>query len=186
LICVTLTRFVLINTLAAACLALWPATAKAQSPLESGGWIVSPLLGITFDPDADPSLNVAVAAGYPLTPTLAIEGELGHVFDMAPDDRDVDSSLTTVHAALVYFFESDYVVVPYVAGGLGLGRFSHQVTRPPASIDATEVGFNLGGGITLPVADRAWFRGDFRYFKHIDEIPSTWRFSAGVVLTVSD
>jgi hypothetical protein len=172
--------------MAAASLVLAPATAAAQSPLEAEGWFVSPLLGITLDPDADPSLSVAFAGGHPITPTLAIEGELGHVFDMAPDDRDVDSSLTTVHAAVLYFFESEFVAVPYVAGGLGLGRFSHQVTNPPASIDATELGFNLGAGITYPVADRAWVRGDFRYFKHIDNIPSTWRFSAGVVLTVSN
>jgi hypothetical protein len=180
----TMTRLKFIIAMAAAWLVLSPATANAQSPLESGGWFVSPLLGIALDPDADPSLTLAVAGGYPVTSTLAAEGELGHVFDMAPGDRDVDSSLTTVHAALLYFFESEYAAVPYVAAGLGLGRFSHQVTRPPASIDATEMGFNLGGGVTYPLDGRAWLRGDFRYFKHIDEIPSTWRFTAGVVLTV--
>lgn len=162
-----------------------PATASAQSPL-SGGWFLSPAVGIAFDPDADVSLTVAAAVAYPVTPTVAVEGELGHVFDMASDDRDVDSSLTTVHGSLLYFFESDYVATPYLAAGLGVGRFSHQVRAPRASIEATELGFDLGGGVTYQLRSSTWFRGDFRYFKHIDDIPSAWRFSASVVLQVAN
>jgi hypothetical protein len=162
-----------------------PATASAQSPL-AGGWFLSPAVGIAIDSDADVSLTVAAAVAYPVTPAVAVEGELGHLFDMAPDDGDVDSSLTTVHGSLLYFFDSDYVATPYVAAGLGVGQFSHQVVTPRASIEATEIGLNLGGGVTYPLASSTWFRGDFRYFKHIDDIPSAWRFSASVVLRIAN
>ena len=167
------------------CVALAPGSASAQSPLE-GEWFLSPAIGIALDPDADVSLTISGAVGYPVTPVVALEGELGHVFDMAPGDRDVDSSLTTVHGSVLYFFESDYVATPYVAVGLGVGRFSHQVVLPPASIEATEVGFDLGGGVTYPLQNSMWLRGDFRYFKHIDNIPSAWRFSGSVVLRVAN
>ena len=162
-----------------------PATASAQSPL-AGDWFFSPAVGIAFDPDADVTLAVSAAVAYPLTSAVALEGELGHLFDMAPDDRDVDSSLTTVHGSVLYFFDSEYVATPYVAAGLGVGRFSHQVVLPPASIEATEIGFDLGGGVTYPLRSSTWVRGDFRYFKHIDDVPSAWRFSASIVLQVAN
>jgi opacity protein-like surface antigen len=158
------------------------ATAHAQSPLDQDTWFVSPAVGFAFDGDADVSPALAAAVGVPLTSVLAAEGELGHLFDMAPGDPDVDSSLTTVHVALLYFFDTEFVATPYVAGGIGLGRFSHDVDVPPASIDQTEVGFNLGGGVTYRIADRLWLRGDVRYFKHIDDVPSAFRLLAGVTV----
>jgi opacity protein-like surface antigen len=160
-----------------------PGAVHAQSPLELETGLVSAMIGLALDADADPSLAIAGAAAYPLTGRLAVEGELGHVFDMAPGDADVDSSLTTVHASALYFLDTAYVLTPYVAGGIGLGKFSHDVRNPPASIGQTEVGVNLGGGVTYPVGS-AFIRGDFRYFKHIDNVPSVWRFGIGVSVRV--
>jgi opacity protein-like surface antigen len=163
---------------------LFSKPAVAQAPSDRDRWIVSPALGLALDGDADPSLTLAAALGYTFTPALALEGELGHVFDMAPDDADVDSSLTTVHLSGLYFFDTEYAGTPYLAGGIGVGNFSHDVGQPPASIDATEIGFNLGAGITYPLSDRAWARGDFRYFKHIDDVPSVWRVMGAVTLAL--
>src|SRR5688572_14135535 len=67
-----------------------PRSALAQAPIDSAGWLLSPMLGLALDEDADPSLTVAAALGYSLTNAIAVEGELGHVFDMAPGDSDVD------------------------------------------------------------------------------------------------
>jgi hypothetical protein len=158
------------------------ATARAQSPLGQDTWFVSPAVGFALDGDADVSPAFAAAVGVPLTDVLAAEGELGHLFDLAPGDADVDSSLTTVHIALLYFVNTEFVATPYVAGGIGMGRFSHEVDVPPASIGQTEIGFNFGGGVTYPVAERLWIRGDVRYFKHIDDVPSAFRFLAGVTV----
>ena len=177
-----LRRFV--RTVFSILLTLAPAAALAQSPFEPGEWVVSPAIGFAFDGDADISPALAGAAGYPVMPSLIIEGELGHLFDLAPGDPDVDSSLTTVHAAVLYFFETDYVAAPYVAGGIGIGHFSHDVTNPPASISRTEIGINLGGGVTYPIRERVLARGDFRYFGHIDDVPSAWRLAASVTFAL--
>ena len=167
------------------CLAAVPGVALAQSPIESDTWLLSPSIGLALDSDADASLSAAIAAAYPFTPNLAVEGELGHLFDLAPDESIVDASLTTVHGSLLYFLETDYVLTPYLAAGLGVGRFS--VESPlPGSFNSTELGFNLGGGATYPVGDAGWLRGDFRYFKHIDEVPSAWRFSAALTLRLGN
>lgn len=168
----------------AALLALAPAHALAQSPFEAGEWIVSPAFGVAFDGDADVSPAVAGAVGYPFSPSLIVEAEVGHLFDLAPDDPDVDSSLTTFHAAALYFFDTDYVAAPYVAGGVGIGRFSHDVTNPPDSIGRTEIGINLGGGITYPIRERVLARGDFRYFGHIDDVPTAWRIMGSVTFAL--
>jgi hypothetical protein len=165
-------------------LILAPATALAQSPFEAGEWVVSPAFGLAFDPDADVSPALVGAVGYPVNPSFIIEAELGHLFDLAPGDPDVDSSLTTFHAAALYFFETDYVAAPYVAGGVGIAAFSHDVTNPPDSISRTEVGVNLGGGITYPIRDRVLVRGDFRYFGHIDDVPTAWRLIASVTFAL--
>jgi opacity protein-like surface antigen len=75
-------------------------------------------------------------------------------------------------------------VHPYVAAGLGVGKFSHEVERPPASIESTELGFNLGAGLTYALTNRAWLRGDFRFFNHIDDTPSVWRVAGAVTLRI--
>ena len=170
----------------AVCLAAVPGVALAQSPLASDTWLLTPSIGFAFDPDADITLTASVAAAYPVTPNIAVEGELGHLFDLASDDADVDASLTTVHAAMLYFFDTEYALTPYLAAGLGVGHFSHEVRFPPLSIDSNEIGFNLGGGVTYPLADAAWLRGDVRFLKHIDDVPSAWRFSAGLTMRLGN
>ena len=159
-----------------------PDVANAQPPLQKDTWLVSGALGLALDADASPSLTLHGAAAFPLTPVLAIEGELGHVFDIAPGNVTVDSSLTTVHATALYFFNTSYVLTPYVAAGIGLGKYSTDVGA--TSFSSTEVGFNLGGGVTYPLRSATYFRGDFRYFKHIDDVPSVWRFSAGIAVRI--
>ena len=96
------------------------------------------------------------------------------------------SSLTTVHGALLFFFPTEYRLTPYLAGGIGFGKFAHDVTEPPAEIDRTEVGFNFGGGVTYPMNDAIWLRGDVRLLKHVDDVPTIWRFGAGVTIRIGN
>ena len=166
-----------------AILILAPAAAFGQSPPEESRWFLTPTAALAIDGDADPSLAIAGALAYTFTPRVALEGELGHVFDLAPGDEDVDSSLTTLHASLLYFFNTDYRVTLYGAAGLGIGKYSLDVgQREDEEIGSTEIGFNLGAGVTYPLSSSAWLRGDFRFFKHIDNLPSVWRFAGGVSL----
>jgi hypothetical protein len=157
-----------------------------QSLLEEPAWLVTPILGLAIDEDADPSLTIAGALAHRITNRIAVEGELGHVFDLAPGDADVDSSLTTVHGSVLYALATEYLVAPYVVGGIGVAKFRHEVTAPPASIRQTEIGFNLGGGITYPLSDRTSARGDFRFFKHIDDVPTVWRFAVAVTIRIGE
>ena len=160
-----------------------PSLAHAQSPVQAGAWTVSPLLGVAFDPDGDASLALAGILDYHVTSAFALEGELGHVFDTAPDNPNVDAALTTAHASALYIF--DVAWRPYVAAGIGAGHYSVEVKAPQAKVDTTEIGFNLGAGVIYPLDDRLGVRGDFRYFRHIDNVPSSWRFSGGVTLKLS-
>jgi opacity protein-like surface antigen len=171
--------------LAAVLLATLPQAAHAQPPLQRDTWLVSGALGLALDADASPSLTLHGAAAFPLTSVLAIEGELGHVFDIAPGNVSVDSSLTTFHATALYFFNTTYVLTPYLAAGIGLGKYSIDVPAG-SSFSTTEIGFNLGGGVTYPLKiwRATYFRGDFRYFKHIDDVPSVWRFSGGLAVRI--
>jgi len=177
------TRLVVLAFLA---LTTIPSLARAQSPIQGGAWTVSPMLGVAFVPDADTTLSVSGAVDYHLTDVLALEGELGHLVDMVSDNADVDSSLTTAHASLLYIFDSDFAVRPYVAAGIGAGHYSIDVRVPRDNFDTTELGFNLGAGVIYPVDSRLGVRGDFRYFKHIDNVLSAWRFSGGVTFQIAN
>ena len=165
-------------------LASFAEEAQAQPPLQRDTWLLSGALGLALDADADPSLTLHGAAAFPLTGEIAIEGELGHVIDMSPGDSELDTSLTTVHATVLYFVNTEYVLTPYLAAGLGIGKYSYDLRTPPIENSTTEFGFNLGGGVTYPITGTTYFRGDFRWFKHIDDVPSVWRFTAGVAVRV--
>ena len=175
-------RLALVPACALAALLLVPAAARAQSALPPETWLVTGLAGVAIDDDGNASLTIAGAAGYPLTDTLAIEGELGHVLDMAPDTPGADISLTTVHGNLLYLFDTSYVLTPYLTAGLGVGKLS--VDAPPVSGSRTEFGFNLGGGVLYPLNNGVSVRGDFRFFKHIDDVPSVWRIAGGISVRI--
>jgi len=168
--------------LAAVLMTAAPDVAHAQPPLQKDTWLVSGALGLALDADASPSLTMHGAAAFPLTKELAIEGELGHVFDIAPGNVTVDASLTTFHATALYFINTSYVLTPYLAAGIGAGKYSVEVGT--ADFSTTEVGFNLGAGVTYPLGKATFFRGDFRYFKHIDDVPSVWRFTGGIAVRI--
>jgi opacity protein-like surface antigen len=168
--------------LAAVLVTAAPDVVHAQPPLQRDTWLLSGALGLALDADASPSLTLSGAAAFPLTSEVAIEGELGHVVDNAPGDVNIDSSLTTVHATVLYFLNTSYVLTPYLAAGLGVGKYSVDVGS--SNFSQTEVGFNLGAGVTYPLKRSTYFRGDFRYFKHIDDVPSVWRFTGGVTVRI--
>ena len=160
------------------------ASASAQTTVAPETWTVSPMGGFAFDPDADASMTLGGALGYVIDRHLTVEADISRLFDLQPDDADVDSTLTTFHGALLYHF-TRAPIAPYIGAGLGLGLFSHSVVIPPASINTAEIGFNLGGGATYELYRRMLLRGDARYFNHNDNVPTTWRFVAALTIPIS-
>jgi hypothetical protein len=173
-------RLIHTGVLAALLVALIPHLAQAQTALQPQTWVISGMAGAAVVPDASNSMTIAGAAAYPLTSQVAIEGELGHVLDISPDTAAVDTSVTTVHGSALYLIDTDYVLTPYVAAGLGAGKYAINTKMGGGDFSTTEFGFNLGGGVFYPLGGATLLRGDIRFFKHIDNVPSVWRLAAGV------
>ena len=93
--------------------------------------------------------------------TSAFEGDIGHFFDVAGDDANVDWSISTFSANALYHFDTPHVT-PYVTFGLGLERSAFEVKNPDVlalyqDLSATEFTFNFGGGVKYALNDR-WQR----------------------------
>jgi opacity protein-like surface antigen len=181
LVCVIL----VIGTLAA------PAPARGQSLPEAGTWSVTPFLSGSFGTSGGlgSSLGVGAAVAYDVTPNLAVEGEIGHAFDVVGDESLVDWSLTTVSANAVYHFD---VVgfTPYATFGLGLERSNVSADDVPETLSillvpsSTEISYNFGGGVKYRLQDKILLRGDLRRFQANDAAPDHWRLYGGLAFTL--
>ncbi|HEX6324673.1 MAG TPA: porin family protein [Vicinamibacterales bacterium] len=159
-----------------------PAAAQTTSPVvEAGTWSATPFLSFTFGGNGDTtSLGVGGAAAYDLTDLFSVEGELAFVFDLVGDNDDVDWSVLTAGGNVLYHFPLANGMAPYATAGLGFARSSFSAPEPALTDDATEFGFNFGGGLKAPLTDTLAARGDIRYFKYIDEGPDGWRVYGGL------
>jgi hypothetical protein len=178
-------RPVRLGMFAVALISLFPYASQAQSPVQQKTWFITGAAGVaagSVGDDTNASLVITGAAAYPLTPEIVAEGELGHVLDLAPDAANLDESLTTVHGSLLYLFNTSYKLTPYVAGGLGLGKLS--ISTPAGDASRNEFGVNVGAGVMYPLGNATSLRGDFRVFKHIDNFPTVWRFTGGIVVRI--
>jgi opacity protein-like surface antigen len=126
---------------------------------------------------------VGAAVGYDFTANLGVEGELAYLFDVAGDDNNIDRSVTSFNANVVYHFDVRRVT-PYATAGLGFERDSVDVRNPdPLALYApssTEVAFNFGGGAKYRVTDRLIARADLRRFEANDSAPDYWRLYGGL------
>jgi opacity protein-like surface antigen len=170
-------------------LALTPSTAQAQSVAEPNTVTATPFLSVSFGTSNDlgSSLGIGAAIGYDLTRNLGFEAEVGRVFDVAGDDDNLDWSLTTINANVIYHFDVPRVT-PYAAAGLGWERSrpDFEVEDPAANTigSSTEVAWNFGGGIKVPVGDRLLARGDIRRFQVNDLAPDHWRLYGGLTFWI--
>jgi opacity protein-like surface antigen len=183
-------RIVPTGTAFVAALALIPsaAYAQAQSVAEPNTLTATPFLSVSFGTsnNLDSSLGIGVAIAYDWTSNLGFEAELGRVFDVVGDDDSVDWPLTNVSANVVYHFAVPRVT-PYATAGLGW-----EVSRPDVkfpdplnpTVRSTEVAWNFGGGVKVPVGDRILARGDIRRFQVNDLAPDHWRLYGGVTFWI--
>lgn len=179
-------RFIVRVCAAVALLAGAVAPAAAQSVAESNTVTVTPFVGVTFGTSQDlgSSLGVGAAIGYDWTPNLGFEFELGRVFDVTGEDSAVDIQLTTISGNVVYHF--DVVrVTPYATAGLGWERYSFNVEGPDEDPEGeTEIAWNFGGGVKVPINPRVLARADLRRFQGNDLAPDHWRLYGGVTFWI--
>ena len=166
------------------------APASAQSVAEPKSWTVTPFLQTSTGVSGagtDNSLGLGVGAGYDLTPNLGFEGEVGHLFDVAGNDANVDWSVTNVSANAIYHFDVVHVT-PYATFGLGFEHSSVSVKNPdPLALtipSSTEVAYNFGGGVKYRFNNNLIVRADLRRFQAIDAAPDYWRLYGGLMFSL--
>jgi opacity protein-like surface antigen len=169
-------------------LAVSPAV-SAQSLAEPQTITVTPFLSGTFGTSNNlgSSLGVGAGIGYDLTKNLGFELEFGRVFDVVGDDENLDWTLTNISANVIYHFDVPRVT-PYAALGLGWERSSldFEVPDPAALVPAssTEVAWNIGGGVKIPMNERFVARADLRRFQANDLAPDSWRIYGGLTFWI--
>ena len=159
--------------------------AQAQSVAEPKTITATPFLSTSFGTSNDlgSSLGIGGAIGYDFTRNLGLEVELGRVFDVAGADDNIDHSLTNISGNVIYHF--DVVrATPYATAGLGWERSAIDVKNPdPLALYApssTEIAWNFGGGVKVPLGDRLLARADVRRFQVNDLAPDHWRVYGGI------
>jgi opacity protein-like surface antigen len=134
------------------------------------------------------SLGAGFAISYDWTRNLGFEVDFGHVFDVAGDDNNLDWSLTNISANVVYHFDRVPRVTPYATFGVGTERSSPDFEVPdPLALtvgSTSEVAWNIGGGVKVPVGERLLARGDLRRFQVNDFAPDHWRLYGGVTFWI--
>jgi opacity protein-like surface antigen len=166
-----------------------PAAAHAQSVAEPNTITATPFVSVSFGTsrDADSSLGIGASVGYDLTRNLGFELEFGRVFDVAGDDHNLDWALTNISVNVIYHFDVPRVT-PYATAGLGWERSSldFEVPDPAANVlpSSTEVAWNIGGGVKIPVNERLLARADLRRFQVNDLAPDHWRLYGGLTFWI--
>lgn len=173
-------------------LALIPsvAAAQAQSAAEPRTVTMTPFLSGSFGTSNNlgSSLGAGFAVAYDWTRNLGFEFEIGHVFDVAGDDDNLDWSLTNISVNAIYHFDGVPRVTPYATLGIGSERSSPDFEVPnPAALtvgSSTEVAWNVGAGVKVPVGERLLARADLRRFQVNDFAPDHWRLYGGLTFWI--
>lgn len=163
-------------------------SALAQSVAEPRTWTATPFLDVSFGTNAPGgSPGIGAGLGYDFTSNLGVEGEVGHQFDVAGDNHDIDWSVSTFSANVLYHFDVLHVT-PYATAGFGVERSSVDVKNPdPLALyqpSSTEVVWNFGGGAKYRLNDRMLVRADLRRFEATDLAPDFWRFYGGLTFWI--
>jgi opacity protein-like surface antigen len=163
-------------------------SAFAQSVAEPRTWTATPFLNVSFGTNAPGgSPGIGAGVGYDFTANLGVEGEVGHQFDVAGDNHDIDWSVSTFSANVLYHFDVVHVT-PYATAGFGMERSSVDVKNPDPLVlvqpSSNEVVWNFGGGAKYKLNDRMLVRADLRRFEATDLAPDFWRVYGGLTFWI--
>ena len=179
-------RITLLLTLTLASLALAAPAAMAQSNL--GLKRIGAAIGIV-DPDAlGTTFSLGVFADHgTVTPNINIESRLDY-WGQSESFFGGETSVRDIALGVrgKYNFEtSNPKLRPFLGAGLGMHFFKVEVTAPPPfgpgtveEASSTELGFDLGGGISTPLSPKTDLLGE-TWFGIVDG-PNTFSLRAGV------
>jgi opacity protein-like surface antigen len=164
---------------------LHSAGASAQSLAEPKTVTLTPFISAGFGSSdglgGSPGVGVAIA--YDFTSNLGVEGEFTHLFDVAGNDPNVDSSVQNYNANAIYHFDVKHAT-PYATFGLGVEHLGRSVKNPDTlalyAPPSTEIAYNFGGGVKFPLSQNFLVRGDMRRFQANDLAPNYWRLYGGL------
>ena len=132
-------------------------------------------------------LGFGGSIGYGISRRVLLSFELSHhEFDGDLPRDDADITPMTFNAA--YVFPTGGSIVPWAGGGIGAYHHHEQIQdffAPDVDLDDSETafGYNLGAGLSGPVARRTLLGGGFR-FHHVDgdQLPEAnfWTFQVGL------
>jgi opacity protein-like surface antigen len=155
----------------------------------SADWLFTPYLGVVFGGAANTvdidTLDEAFEQRSVFGGSLAamgggvfgLEFDFGYApnfFQLTEGDDDfeffdVNSSLTTLMANVILGIpiggSGGVGVRPYATGGIGLMRANIEFEDLFENLSSNDLGVNFGGGLHVFFTDTIGLRGDFRYFR---------------------
>jgi len=145
---------------------------------------ITPFVGSTFGADAP---KAKVATGFAATYMgrfAGVEAELGYSPDFFAEDANTslvgDSNVTSFMGSLLVGYGRARVK-PY--GAIGVGLLRSRVASTDAFFDdvsTNNFGFNIGGGATALLTPHIGLRGDFRYFRSLQDDDPDGNFDLAV------
>ncbi len=125
-------------------------------------------LGSVFSP------RIGAAISFAWTQNLDVEAEVGY--------RQNGMHALGASVNLVYNLPPLGRMIPYVAGGVGLEEYETYVGVPTLGVLTlrnTAISTNIGGGVKVPINERAGFRSDVRWLNPVSKAPEGWRLYNG-------
>lgn len=170
--------------------------ATASQSMADQEWSITTVAGMAKEQHRgrgwnDSSIAIGLAAGWTLSPALALEADFTYVPDMFPDAPAISAKLSVFNltGTLLYDLTAGKWQ-PYLAVGAGFGRtrftqpeFGPRFLNPPH----WGPGISAGGGLKRRVTPRTELRADVRYIliRDIsDDVTDLWRVAAGITVVL--
>lgn len=125
------------------------------------------------------SARIGAAISFAWTQNLDVEAEVGY--------RQNGMNALGASVNLVYNLPPLGRMIPYVAGGVGLEQYETYVGVPTLGVLTlrnTAISTNIGGGVKVPINERAGFRSDVRWLNPVSKAPEGWRLYNGATFAL--
>ncbi|MEM1407750.1 MAG: outer membrane beta-barrel protein [Bacteroidota bacterium] len=145
-----------------------------------GGFVLGTAAGIDDDGSSKAQLGVNLGVEYFITNEISAAPSYTSFFESeaGADGAELTAKYNAINLdGRYYFYENEFrlygllgiailnseIENPPFLSGVGGGGTSVITFTPGETIDDTDVGLNLGGGIVLPIVERLGFNGEIKY-----------------------